>query len=52
MNEKAMVLGDCWTGAILVGIIEDNPTVGVIDWEFASIGRGVDGDMAQFLAHI
>jgi hypothetical protein len=52
MSERAMVLGDCWTGAILVGIIEDDPTVGVIDWEFASIGRGVDGDMAQFLAHL
>jgi hypothetical protein len=52
MNEKAMVLGDCWTGAILVGMIEDDPTVGVVDWEFASIGRGVDGDMAQFLAHL
>jgi hypothetical protein len=52
MNERAMVLGDCWTGAILVGTIEDDPTVAVIDWEFASIGRGVDGDMAQFLAHL
>ena len=52
MNEKAMVLGDFWTGAILVGMTEDDPTVGVIDWEFASIGRGVDGDMAQFLAHL
>jgi hypothetical protein len=52
MNERAMVLGDCWTGAILVGTTEDDPLVGVIDWEFASIGRGVDGDMAQFLAHL
>lgn len=52
MKERAMVLGDCWTGAILVGAMEDGPMVGVIDWEFASIGRGVDGDMAQFLAHL
>jgi hypothetical protein len=52
MNERAVVLGDCWTGAILVGTTEDDPLVGVIDWEFASIGRGVDGDMAQLLAHL
>ena len=27
------------------------PKLGVIDWEFASIGRGLDGDIAQLLAH-
>lgn len=52
--EKVIALGDCWTGALLVGL-EDPPAapqVGIIDWEFASIGRGVNGDMAQLLAHM
>lgn len=59
-SEESLVLGDCWTGAILApppphdGAIDPECPieVGVIDWEFASIGRGVHGDMAQFLAHL
>jgi hypothetical protein len=53
-DEKAIALGDCWTGALLVGPgkIPSEPQVGIIDWEFASIGRGVNGDMAQLLAHL
>lgn len=57
-SEESLVLGDCWTGAILAPSAHDalDPEcpikVGVIDWEFASIGRGVHGDMAQFLAHL
>jgi hypothetical protein len=30
-DEPTLALGDCWTGAILVGIDEENLTVGVID---------------------
>jgi Phosphotransferase enzyme family len=53
-HEKVIALGDCWPGALLVGLgnPEGSPAVSVIDWEFASIGRGVNGDMAQLLAHI
>ena len=53
-DEKVIALGDCWTGAVLVGAREPllEPQVGIIDWEFASIGRGVNGDMAQLLAHL
>jgi len=50
-EERSFVLGDCWTGAVLVNT-DSRPKVGVIDWEFASIGRGVHGDMAQLLAHL
>ena len=66
-NERSFVLGDTWTGAILVTpptILAERafsmsvaspavvPTVvGVINWEFATFGRGPHGDMAQFLAH-
>lgn len=53
-DEKVVALGDCWTGALLVGL-GDSPAasqVAVIDWEFACIGRGVNGDMAQLLAHL
>ncbi|KIW85289.1 hypothetical protein Z517_00679 [Fonsecaea pedrosoi CBS 271.37] len=58
-EERRLVLGDCWTGAVLVDMRhetcddESNVGVGVIDWEFASIdGRGVNGDVSQFLAHL
>jgi hypothetical protein len=51
-DELTLALGDCWTGAILVGADENNPIVGVIDWEFASIGRGVNRDMSQLMAHL
>ncbi|KKY15801.1 hypothetical protein UCRPC4_g06119 [Phaeomoniella chlamydospora] len=76
---ESLVLGDCWTGAILIEpplttniklsrdrsdsgvfISSDQNTmnnksslkIGVIDWEFASVGRGFDGDMSQLLAHL
>lgn len=56
-NEESLILGDCWTGAVLAAPtptadLELTMKVGVIDWEFASIGRGAHGDMAQFLAHL
>ena len=51
--EQSLVLGDSWPGAILAGNVSDQMlAVGVIDWEFASEGRGITGDMAQLLAHI
>jgi hypothetical protein len=52
-------MGDFHPGSVLVscsGLEEttesDSLVVGVIDWEFATVrdGRGVNGDMAQFLA--
>lgn len=59
-DEKSFVLGDCWTGAVLVSpsvhdnsrVHDANHTVSVIDWEFATIGRGPHGDISQFLAHL
>jgi hypothetical protein len=53
-DEKVIALGDCWTGALLIGLegTPAAPQVGIIDWEFASVGRGIDGDMAQLLAHL
>jgi hypothetical protein len=51
-EELALALGDCWTGAILVDVNENNPTVGVIDWEFAGLGRASNGDMSQLTAHL
>ena len=52
-SERSFVLGDSWPGAILVGRLPGEDLVtGVIDWEFASEGRGITGDIAQLLAHI
>ncbi|KIW95677.1 uncharacterized protein Z519_04262 [Cladophialophora bantiana CBS 173.52] len=57
-EEQGVVLGDCWTGAVLVDLRpatgEDvDVGMGVIDWEFSSLhGRGVNGDVSQFLAHL
>ena len=52
-SEQSFVIGDCWTGTILIDISEEGLTsIGVIDWEFAGIGRGAHGDIAQFLAHL
>lgn len=48
-EELSFVLGDCWTSAVLSNIHDQT---GVIDWEFASFGRGPHGDMAQLLAHL
>jgi hypothetical protein len=55
-EERSFILGDSWTGAVLTSNTtaqsDTNPRiVGVIDWEFATFGRGVNGDMSQFLAH-
>lgn len=35
-----------------MGAEEDDTNVGIIDWEFASIGRGINEDMSQMLAHL
>lgn len=51
-DELVLALGDCWTGAVLVGMDENSPIVGVIDWEFACLGRGVNGDISQLLGHL
>ncbi|KAF7509202.1 hypothetical protein GJ744_008262 [Endocarpon pusillum] len=53
-DEKVLALGDCWTGALLIGLGHPTgpPEVAVIDWEFACVGRGVNGDIAQLLAHL
>jgi hypothetical protein len=57
-EEKCVTLGDCHPGAVLlpgwaelVGHSDHHPTLAAIDWEFSTTcGRGVNGDMAQFLA--
>jgi hypothetical protein len=50
-EEQGFILGDLWTGGILVGP-STNDAIGVIDWEFSGLGRGVSSDMAQLLAHL
>ena len=50
--------GDAWTGAVILS--EEGPsefpsateTIGIVDWEFANKGRGLNGDMAQLLADL
>ena len=56
-DEESFVLGDSWTGAVLISPnaaapYSESSTVAVIDWEFAALGRGAHGDIAQFLAHL
>lgn len=54
-RERCFVIGDCWTGTILVDLDShvEETKVGAIDWEFASIsGRGINGDISQFTAHL
>jgi hypothetical protein len=60
-DERSFVLGDSWTGAVLVDADSltspattdtSSPRVGVIDWEFATFGRGLHGDIAQLLSHL
>ncbi|EFW17153.1 conserved hypothetical protein [Coccidioides posadasii str. Silveira] len=46
-DEGCFSLGDLWPGGLTVDI-----NIGVIDWEFAALGRGANGDMAQLLAHL
>ncbi|KAL2136458.1 hypothetical protein VTI74DRAFT_3477 [Chaetomium olivicolor] len=58
-GEGCLSMGDFHPGSVLVTALglaerEEDAMVGVIDWEFATIrdGRGVNGDMAQFLASL
>jgi hypothetical protein len=44
--EQNFRLGDLWTGSVLL----DWPKLCVIDWEFAGLGRSVNGDMATLFA--
>ena len=46
--EQNFILGDLWTGSVLLNW----PRVCIIDWEFAGIGRGVNGDIATCLAQL
>jgi hypothetical protein len=51
----AMTLGDFTQGSILMQSPEeaDDWTPTIVDWEFGQLnGRGVNGDMAQFLTHL
>ncbi|KAF3484094.1 uncharacterized protein GIQ15_03418 [Arthroderma uncinatum] len=61
-GEQCFNVGDLWPGGILIGlpsktsqdltaVVEEN-NIGVIDFEFSGLGRGVNGDMAQLLAHL
>ncbi|KAL9628360.1 MAG: hypothetical protein Q9164_007305, partial [Protoblastenia rupestris] len=53
-DESVIALGDCRTCALLIGLGDSTgaPEVAVVDWEFACIGKGVNGDLAQLLAHL
>lgn len=53
-EELAFTLGDPWPNALLVEIPKEQCSprkLAVIDWEFASIGRGINVDFAAMLAH-
>ena len=50
-DELVLAFGDCWPGGILVSPDPQDPAVGIVDWEFAHLGRGVNGDVSQLLAH-
>ncbi|KAF8863044.1 hypothetical protein BDZ45DRAFT_147357 [Acephala macrosclerotiorum] len=51
MGEQCFVLGDFRPDAILLeGPDSESEEIGVVDWEFSGLGRGPNGDMAQFLA--
>lgn len=52
-EEQSLVVGDLWPGGILLGKADaPDVVVGVVDWEFASLERGLNGDMAQLFAHL
>ena len=53
-SEQCFVLGDFHPGSVLLPTEfgDGSQTLGVIDWEFSGLGRGPNGDMAQFLAHL
>lgn len=50
-EEQCFILGDFTPGSVLLAASGGGTqAIGVIDWEFSSIGRGPNGDMSQFLA--
>ncbi|GBF66548.1 hypothetical protein TMEN_9268 [Trichophyton mentagrophytes] len=64
-GERCFSIGDLWPGGILIenlslqpsrdthgSVLPKLPKLGVIDFEFSGPGRGVNGDMAQLLAHL
>ncbi|KAH6705237.1 hypothetical protein BKA61DRAFT_739656 [Leptodontidium sp. MPI-SDFR-AT-0119] len=54
-GNQVFSFGDAWSGAVILSNDEgpdSQPTTGVVDWEFANIGRGLNGDMAQLLADL
>jgi hypothetical protein len=52
-EERSFILGDFTPGAVLLAASgHGTQSMGVIDWEFSSEGRGPNGDMSQFLAII
>ncbi|MCJ1429514.1 hypothetical protein MMC29_007429 [Sticta canariensis] len=53
MEEQSLVVGDLWPGGILLSKVDaPEDVLGVVDWEFASLERGLNGDMAQLFAHL
>lgn len=52
----SLAMGDFTQGSILMrdpSEVEEDWTPTLVDWEFGQLnGRGVDGDLAQFLAHL
>lgn len=53
IEEQSLVVGDLWPGGILLGKADaPGDLLGVVDWEFASLEKGLDGDMAQLFAHL
>lgn len=58
-GEECFALGDSWSGAILWDPEHLTPggggmggMVGVIDWEFAGMANGLNGDMTQLFADL
>lgn len=51
-EELGFILGDAWTGTVLIDPSVQGFALSVIDWEFAGFGSGVASDVAQFLAHL
>jgi Phosphotransferase enzyme family len=54
LSEQSFILGDFHPGSVLLPTEfgDGSQALGVIDWEFSGFGRGPNGDMAQFLAHL
>jgi hypothetical protein len=52
-EEQSFVLGDFYPGSVLLPQnVQVGSQIGVIDWEFSGLGRGLHGDLAQCLAHL